>query len=200
MSVGIATYPIDGASVTDLLSATARVLGEAKASGGDSIRTADRSAPPAEDAAAFNVLQGLVFAIDTKDRYTRALRGRGAVFGLPGPCPGTGRRHHRGDPRRGTAPRRGQGRDPRGRSSASRRSSRQPRWTSSASTSRWATRSSATWCDGPRTARDPPSPRTMGRLRLPRRASRREIPLVARILGVGDAFSAMTTTRPTERR
>jgi putative nucleotidyltransferase with HDIG domain len=71
VSVGIATYPADGASVTELLSATARVLGEAKASGGDMIRTTDRTAPPPEDAAAFNVLQGLVFAIDTKDRYTR---------------------------------------------------------------------------------------------------------------------------------
>ena len=44
--------------------------------------------------------------------------------------------------------------------------------------------------------RRPPPPRALGRRRLSRRPGRRDIPLIARILAVGDAFSAMTTTRP----
>ncbi|HEY7589559.1 MAG TPA: diguanylate cyclase [Candidatus Limnocylindrales bacterium] len=70
ISAGLATYPEHGASVTALLSAAAQALGEAKASGGDAVRTAG----PEEDGAAksgFDVLQGLVIAVDTKDRYTK---------------------------------------------------------------------------------------------------------------------------------
>jgi diguanylate cyclase (GGDEF)-like protein len=70
VSAGIANVPSDADSVTELLSIAAQVLGEAKASGGDAVRVASRSAT-SEDAGAFNVLQGLVFAIDTKDRYTK---------------------------------------------------------------------------------------------------------------------------------
>src|SRR6185295_7284744 len=44
VSAGLCTYPEHGASVTVLLAAVARLLGEAKASGGDTIRIADASA------------------------------------------------------------------------------------------------------------------------------------------------------------
>ena len=70
ISAGLCTYPEHGASVTALLSAAARTLQEARNSGGDAIRIAGIEA---EEAAAtgFDVLQGLVIAIDTKDRYTK---------------------------------------------------------------------------------------------------------------------------------
>jgi diguanylate cyclase (GGDEF)-like protein len=71
ISAGLATYPDAADSVTGLLSAVAQILGEAQAGGGDAIRVAGRSEDSGQDARAFNVLQGLVFAIDTKDRYTK---------------------------------------------------------------------------------------------------------------------------------
>ena len=71
VSAGIASAPTDAESVIELLSTAARVLGEAKAGGGDAVRVANRFASLTEDAGAFGVLQGLVFAIDTKDRYTK---------------------------------------------------------------------------------------------------------------------------------
>ena len=72
VSGGIATYPEHATSVTGLLAVVVGVLEEAKVSGGDAVR----SAGPAdhEDASAgssFDVLQGLVIAVDTKDRYTK---------------------------------------------------------------------------------------------------------------------------------
>lgn len=71
VSVGIATYPDHAASVTALLSTAALVLEEAKASGGDTIRIAGVQATDAGATSGFDVLQGLVIAIDTKDRYTK---------------------------------------------------------------------------------------------------------------------------------
>ncbi len=71
ISAGIATYPSDADSATGLLAAVAQVLGEAKAGGGDAIRVCGREVDAGEDTRTFNVLQGLVFAIDTKDRYTK---------------------------------------------------------------------------------------------------------------------------------
>jgi diguanylate cyclase (GGDEF)-like protein len=72
VSAGLCTYPDDGASVTVLLAAAARTLQEAKASGGDSIRVAGSADPPAETGASgFDILHGLVLAVDTKDRYTK---------------------------------------------------------------------------------------------------------------------------------
>ncbi|HZC32789.1 MAG TPA: diguanylate cyclase, partial [Candidatus Bathyarchaeia archaeon] len=71
VSAGLATYPVDGASVTALLSAAATVLEEAKASGGDTIRRAGPAPEAAPGAATFDLFQGLVIAVDTKDRYTR---------------------------------------------------------------------------------------------------------------------------------
>ena len=72
VSAGIAAFPTNGASVTDLLSSTAATLQEARAGGGDAVRVA--SVDPARDdeaAASFSVLEGLVLAIDAKDRYTK---------------------------------------------------------------------------------------------------------------------------------
>ena len=72
VSVGIATYPEHAASATALLAAAALVLEEAKASGGDTVRVA--GAPAVADPAAtstFDVLQGLIIAVDTKDHYTK---------------------------------------------------------------------------------------------------------------------------------
>jgi diguanylate cyclase (GGDEF)-like protein len=72
VSVGIATFPDHGASVTALLAAVAQVLEEAKASGGDTVRHAtDRSEDDTAASTSFDVLQGLVIAVDTKDRYTK---------------------------------------------------------------------------------------------------------------------------------
>ena len=73
VSGGICTYPEHGSSVTVLLAATARTLEEAKASGGDRVVVAGARADEedARTASSFDVFQGLVFAVDTKDRYTK---------------------------------------------------------------------------------------------------------------------------------
>ena len=70
-SAGICTYPTNGGSVTTLLSVTAMTLDEAKASGGDAIRVADARPPEPGFVKTLDILQGLVIAVDTKDRYTR---------------------------------------------------------------------------------------------------------------------------------
>jgi diguanylate cyclase (GGDEF)-like protein len=72
VSAGIATFPDHAASATALLSVAASVLEEAKASGGDAVRYAEP--PSADDNAStgsFDVLKGLIIAVDTKDRYTK---------------------------------------------------------------------------------------------------------------------------------
>ena len=70
VSVGIAALPEHAAAVTELLSQATVALQEAKASGGDSVRTvAARRARSVTGS--FDVLQGLVIAVDTKDRYTK---------------------------------------------------------------------------------------------------------------------------------
>ena len=61
----------DGASLTVLLATVASTLGSAKASGGDEIRVTGMDGIVDGGAATFDVLQGLVFAVDTKDRYTK---------------------------------------------------------------------------------------------------------------------------------
>jgi diguanylate cyclase (GGDEF)-like protein len=71
ISAGIATYPRDGASLTVLLATVASTLGAAKASGGNEIRVTGDDGIADGGAASFDVLQGLVFAVDTKDRYTK---------------------------------------------------------------------------------------------------------------------------------
>ena len=70
VSVGIASLPEHAGSVTELLSQATVALQEAKGSGGDAVRTvAARRAK--SNTGSFDVLQGLVIAVDTKDRYTK---------------------------------------------------------------------------------------------------------------------------------
>ncbi len=71
VSVGIATYPDHADSVTGLLAVVVGALEEAKASGGDAVRLAEPAADDAVVGSSFDVLQGLVIAVDTKDRYTK---------------------------------------------------------------------------------------------------------------------------------
>jgi diguanylate cyclase (GGDEF)-like protein len=73
VSVGICEYPLHGRASTELLSQATVALVEAKAGGGDAVRRA--AAPTAQMATAqrssFDVHQGLVRAVDAKDRYTK---------------------------------------------------------------------------------------------------------------------------------
>jgi diguanylate cyclase (GGDEF)-like protein len=71
VSTGICAFPDHAGSVTDLLSAAAVALGEAKASGGDAVRVAQVGEEERVVSGNFDVLQGLVIAVDTKDRYTK---------------------------------------------------------------------------------------------------------------------------------
>jgi diguanylate cyclase (GGDEF)-like protein len=72
ISAGVAAHPAHGASVTVLLATLARALELAKAGGGDGLRLAGSEADANVGlSASFDVLQGLVFAVDTKDRYTK---------------------------------------------------------------------------------------------------------------------------------
>ncbi len=71
ISAGLCSYPEHGASVTVLLAVLASTLEEAKASGGDAIRVAGVEGDEAKGTSGFDVLQGLVLAVDTKDRYTK---------------------------------------------------------------------------------------------------------------------------------
>jgi diguanylate cyclase (GGDEF)-like protein/putative nucleotidyltransferase with HDIG domain len=73
ISAGICAYPQHAGSVTDLLTEAAVAVAEAKASGGDQVCVA-RTEEEREEAVvggSFDVLQGLVIAVDTKDRYTK---------------------------------------------------------------------------------------------------------------------------------
>ena len=71
VSGGLATFPDSASSVTDLLMAATAAAGEAKASGGGGIQKATARADAPLVAGGFSVLQGLVLAINTKDRYTK---------------------------------------------------------------------------------------------------------------------------------
>jgi len=71
ISAGLCTYPEHGSSATALLAAASRVLEEAKASGGDTIRVAGDGSADDAPTSGFDVLHGLVLAVDTKDRYTK---------------------------------------------------------------------------------------------------------------------------------
>jgi diguanylate cyclase (GGDEF)-like protein len=71
MSAAICRFPDHGASMTVLLATAARTLEDAKAGGGDTILSASDGDEDAAPAAGFDVLQGLVHAVDTKDRYTK---------------------------------------------------------------------------------------------------------------------------------
>ncbi len=71
VSAGLCTYPEHGSSVTLLLAAAASTLEEAKASGGDTVRVAGSAEAGDAVTSGFDVLHGLVLAVDTKDRYTK---------------------------------------------------------------------------------------------------------------------------------
>ena len=72
VSVGIAYYPFHAGSVTELVSVVARALGEAKEAGGNEISIAGAwTTDPQGPYSSFDVLQGLVLAVDRKDHYTR---------------------------------------------------------------------------------------------------------------------------------
>jgi diguanylate cyclase (GGDEF)-like protein/putative nucleotidyltransferase with HDIG domain len=70
-SAGIAASPEQADNATELISSATMTLTEAKSAGGDMIRVADRTADERADARGFDVLQGLVIAVDNKDRYTK---------------------------------------------------------------------------------------------------------------------------------
>ena len=71
VSIGIASYPRHAGSVTALLSEASVALDEAKSSGGDAVTLARIGPERSAATGSFDVLQGLVLAVDTKDRYTK---------------------------------------------------------------------------------------------------------------------------------
>jgi diguanylate cyclase (GGDEF)-like protein/putative nucleotidyltransferase with HDIG domain len=72
VSIGICAQPDHASAVTDLLSEATVALAEAKASGGETICVARRDDEEEKVASgSFDVLQGLILAVDTKDRYTK---------------------------------------------------------------------------------------------------------------------------------
>jgi diguanylate cyclase (GGDEF)-like protein len=72
VSVGIAYFPFHAGSVTELISVVARALGEAKEAGGNDIAIAGAwTSEPQAPHSSFDVLQGLVLAVDRKDHYTK---------------------------------------------------------------------------------------------------------------------------------
>jgi len=81
ISAGLAESPGDAAGVTELLALAAQTLAAAKASGGDAVRSRGGEADAA-DSRAFDVFEGLVIAIDTKDRYTKRHSEDVARYGL----------------------------------------------------------------------------------------------------------------------
>jgi diguanylate cyclase (GGDEF)-like protein len=71
ISAGIAVFPDHADSVTELLSAAAVAVGEAKGGGGDTVCVARIGPGERVATGSFDVLRGLVIAVDTKDRYTK---------------------------------------------------------------------------------------------------------------------------------
>jgi diguanylate cyclase (GGDEF)-like protein/putative nucleotidyltransferase with HDIG domain len=72
VSVGVTYFPFHATGVNELLSAATIALGEAKASGGNQTVIADAwASEPKAAQSNFDVLQGLVVTIDRKDRYTK---------------------------------------------------------------------------------------------------------------------------------
>ena len=68
--------------MTELLTTAALTLQEAKASGGDAIRYAGQDVAPEPETRTFDVYQGLIFAVDTKDRYTKRHSGDVARYSV----------------------------------------------------------------------------------------------------------------------
>jgi diguanylate cyclase (GGDEF)-like protein len=73
VSCGICYYPTNGSAATDLLAVATGALSEAKAGGGRGVRVAqiDSDDLAIAQRSSFDVLTGLVEAVDTKDRYTK---------------------------------------------------------------------------------------------------------------------------------
>jgi diguanylate cyclase (GGDEF)-like protein/putative nucleotidyltransferase with HDIG domain len=71
ISAGISFYPTNGEAVTTLLSSASVALDEARTSGGDAIRVAESQPEKSTGRGTFDILQGLIIAVDTKDRYTK---------------------------------------------------------------------------------------------------------------------------------
>jgi diguanylate cyclase (GGDEF)-like protein/putative nucleotidyltransferase with HDIG domain len=72
ISVGVTYFPFHATGVNELLSAATIALGEARAGGGNRTVIADAwTSEPKAAQSTFDVLQGLVVAIDNKDRYTK---------------------------------------------------------------------------------------------------------------------------------
>ena len=72
VSVGVAYFPFHAGSVTELISVVGRALGEAKEAGGNETAIAGAWTTDARSpSSSFDVLQGLVLAVDRKDHYTR---------------------------------------------------------------------------------------------------------------------------------
>ena len=71
VSAGVCLFPDHADSVTALLTVMALTLQEAKSSGGDAVRVAGRPIESEPGTRTFDVFQGLIFAVDTKDRYTK---------------------------------------------------------------------------------------------------------------------------------
>ena len=72
VSAGVTYFPFHATGVNELLSAATIALGEAKAGGGNRTIIADAwTSEPKAAQSTFDVLQGLVVAIDNKDRYTK---------------------------------------------------------------------------------------------------------------------------------
>jgi diguanylate cyclase (GGDEF)-like protein len=71
VSAGVAYFPFHAGQVTELMSAATIALGEAKAAGGNRVAIANAWTAEPRTASTFDVLQGLVLAIDRKDHYTK---------------------------------------------------------------------------------------------------------------------------------
>jgi diguanylate cyclase (GGDEF)-like protein/putative nucleotidyltransferase with HDIG domain len=73
VSCGICYYPVNGPAATELLAVATGALSEAKASGGRGVRVAQINSDDLAVAqrSSFDVLTGLVEAVDRKDRYTK---------------------------------------------------------------------------------------------------------------------------------
>jgi diguanylate cyclase (GGDEF)-like protein len=73
VSGGVCYAPANGEAATELLAVAARALTEAKVSGGNVVRVADMTSDDLAIAqrSSFDVLTGLVAAVDTKDHYTK---------------------------------------------------------------------------------------------------------------------------------
>ncbi len=71
ISAGVCTYPQHASSVTELLTVASLTVQEAKSGGGDAVKFAGAEPQVVGEARTFDVYQGLILAVDTKDRYTK---------------------------------------------------------------------------------------------------------------------------------